>query len=85
MYCYCECSVALPRGAMGWSAVSLTFCRCRIYHIMLRILGDDSYDLNPNPKVKAKGQIIYVLVNAYHSKTFRRSNFKLCRCIGPML
>ena len=21
MYCYCKCSLALPRGAMGWSAV----------------------------------------------------------------
>ena len=35
MYCYCKCSVALPRGAVGWSAAcdcgisgsySLTFC-----------------------------------------------------------
>ena len=26
MYCYCKCSVALPHGAMGWSAV----CDCRI-------------------------------------------------------
>ena len=22
MYCFCKCSVAFPRGAMGWSAVS---------------------------------------------------------------
>ena len=21
MYCYCKCSVAFPRGAVGWSAV----------------------------------------------------------------
>ena len=26
MYCYYKCSVALPRGAMGWSAV----CDCVI-------------------------------------------------------
>ena len=26
MSCYCKCSVALPRGAMGWSAV----CDCGI-------------------------------------------------------
>ena len=26
MYCYYKCSVALPRGAVGWSAV----CNCGI-------------------------------------------------------
>ena len=26
MSCYCKCPVALPRGAMGWSAV----CNCGI-------------------------------------------------------
>ena len=26
MYCYCKCSVALPHGAVGWSAV----CDCGI-------------------------------------------------------
>ena len=26
MYCYCKCSVALPRGAVGWSVV----CDCGI-------------------------------------------------------
>ena len=27
MPCYCKCSVALPHGAMGWSAV----CDCGIF------------------------------------------------------
>ena len=27
MSCYCKCSVALPHGAVGWSAV----CDCGIY------------------------------------------------------
>ena len=26
MYCYCKCSVALPHGAAGWSAL----CECGI-------------------------------------------------------
>ena len=26
MYCYCKCSVALPHGAVGWSAM----CDCGI-------------------------------------------------------
>ena len=31
MYCYYKCSVALPRGVMGWSAV----CDCGIYFLII--------------------------------------------------
>ena len=38
MYCYYKCSVALPHGAMGWSAV----CGCGIFDhtLALTILQD---------------------------------------------
>ena len=31
MYCYCNCSVALPHGTVGWSAV----CDCGFFLIIL--------------------------------------------------
>ena len=53
---------------------NLKLCRC-IDHMMKRVLGDISCDLDP--KVMVKGQIMYFLINASPHKLLEiaTSNF----------
>ena len=69
-------------SSQTFGSSNFKFCLC-IGHMMSRVLGDVSCDLDP--KFKVKGQIIYFLVNTSPHKLSRSSNFKFCLCIGHMM
>ena len=59
MYCYYKCSVALPHGAMGWSAV----CSDSFTILGLWVLGLATSNINESPLQTNESKTLFLMTS----------------------